>query len=83
MSNTIEHDGCNTCKYKHLAQNLYPCVACKNGVPLSSPNYDTAQDLYEPMGVKPVKDLIHHPAHYCYSEYEPKDVIRAWGLNFN
>ena len=29
------------------------------------------------------KDLVHHPAHYCYSEYEPKDVIRAWGLNFN
>lgn len=28
-------------------------------------------------------DLVHHPAHYCYSEYEPKDVIRAWGLNFN
>ncbi len=31
----------------------------------------------------PPKDLVHHPAHYCYSEYEPKDVIRAWGLNFN
>ena len=28
-------------------------------------------------------DMVHHPAHYCYSEYEPKDVIRAWGLNFN
>lgn len=27
--------------------------------------------------------FISHPAHYCYSEYEPKDVIRAWGLNFN
>lgn len=30
-----------------------------------------------------VQDMVHHPAHYCYSEYEPKDVIRAWGLNFN
>lgn len=29
------------------------------------------------------KDYIHHPEHYCYSKYEPKDVIRAWGLNFN
>ena len=29
------------------------------------------------------KDLVYHPAHYCYSEHEPKDVIRAWGLNFN
>lgn len=28
-------------------------------------------------------DLVHHQAHYCYSQYEPKDVIRAWGLNFN
>ncbi len=36
-------------------------------------------DLYEPA----VKELVHHPSHYCYSEYEPKDVIRAWGLNFN
>ena len=35
----------------------------------------------EPEGAQP--DLVHHPAHYCYSEYEPKDVIRAWGLNFN
>lgn len=33
--------------------------------------------------VETAKDLVHHPAHYCYSEYEPKDVIRAWGLNFN
>lgn len=28
-------------------------------------------------------NMISHPAHYCYSEYEPKDVIRAWELNFN
>lgn len=28
-------------------------------------------------------DIIKHPSHYCYSEYEPKDVIREWGLNFN
>lgn len=32
---------------------------------------------------RPESDVIHHPAHYCYSKYEPKDVIRAWGLNFN
>lgn len=30
-----------------------------------------------------MSDLINHPSHYAYSEYEPKDVIRAWGLNFN
>lgn len=33
--------------------------------------------------VMKMRDMVHHPAHYCYSEYEPKDVIRAWELNFN
>lgn len=28
-------------------------------------------------------DTVNHPKHYCYSEYEPKDVIRKWQLNFN
>ena len=28
-------------------------------------------------------DAIHRPDHYCYSKYEPKDVIHEWGLNFN
>lgn len=28
--------------------------------------------------------VIEHPAHYCEGrKYEPKDVIRDWGLNFN
>ena len=30
-----------------------------------------------------MSDLIHKPKHYCFSKFEPKDVIRAWGLNFN
>ena len=29
------------------------------------------------------KDMVRHPEHYCFSKYEPKDVIREWGLNFN
>jgi hypothetical protein len=29
------------------------------------------------------KEVIKHPDHYCYSKFEPKDVIREWGLNFN
>lgn len=29
------------------------------------------------------KDMIKRPEHYCFSKYEPKDVIREWGLNFN
>lgn len=29
-------------------------------------------------------DNVSNPAHYCEGrEYEPKDVIRDWGLNFN
>jgi hypothetical protein len=29
------------------------------------------------------KDMIKRPEHYCFSKFEPKDVIREWGLNFN
>ena len=29
-------------------------------------------------------NVISHPSHYCDGrKYEPKDVIRDWGLNFN
>ena len=29
-------------------------------------------------------DVISRPSHYCEGRrYEPKDVIRDWGLNFN
>lgn len=30
-----------------------------------------------------MSDKINHPEHYNYSEYEPIDVINAWGLSFN
>lgn len=30
-----------------------------------------------------MSEMVSHPSHYCYSKYEPKDVIREWGLNFN
>lgn len=26
---------------------------------------------------------MQHPDYYNYSDYEPKDVIRSWQLNFN
>lgn len=30
------------------------------------------------------KDMIKNPAHYTEGrKYQPKDVIRDWGLNFN
>ena len=28
-------------------------------------------------------DVVKKPEHYNYSKIQPKDVIRAWGLNFN
>lgn len=31
-----------------------------------------------------MKDAVKHPSHYVEGrKYEPKDVIRDWGLNFN
>ena len=27
--------------------------------------------------------MVKRPDHYCFSKFEPKDVIREWGLNFN
>lgn len=31
-----------------------------------------------------MSDYISHPDHYCEGRrYEPKDVIRDWGLNYN
>ena len=32
---------------------------------------------------KTENDIVKHRSHYCYGKYEPKDVIRDWGLNFN
>lgn len=26
------------------------------------------------------KDMVKRPDHYCFSKFEPKDVIREWGL---
>lgn len=79
----VEHDCCDLCKYENLKGYQEPCVRCKYTMIPSSDEYSTAPDLYEVIGGDTPKELVHHPAHYCYSEYEPKDVIRAWGLNFN
>ena len=35
-------------------------------------------------GGRTVNDVVKNPIHYCDGrKYEPKDVIRDWGLNFN
>lgn len=72
----IEHDGCKDCKYEDRKEYEAPCVVCRGA---NNDKYNSAPDLYEPKQ----NDIIKHPAHYCYSKYEPKDVIRDWGLNFN
>lgn len=46
-------------------------------------SFKKACEPFSEMSKETEPDLVHHPSHYCYSEYEPKDVIRAWGLNFN
>lgn len=33
--------------------------------------------------ITPFNDQIHPPHYIQFSEHEPKDVIRSWGLNFN
>ena len=75
----IEHDGCEGCKYVDRKEYEAPCIACKHATNPSSDRYNSAPDLYDPVDF----DVVTHPKHYCYSEYEPKDVIRSWGLNFN
>jgi hypothetical protein len=46
-----------------------------------NPKADDDTDEY--IGFDKVYDDISNPKHYCYSKFEPKDVIREWGLNFN
>ena len=79
----VEHDGCNLCRYEHFTDYQEPCAHCRGTTHFGTFEYANAPDFYEPMNDDTPKDLVHHPSHYCYSEYEPKDVIRAWGLNFN
>ena len=74
---------CSKCKHRGKEPFERPCAMCKNTLSHDDPEREKRQLLYEPEGEEVKPDLINHPAHYCYSKYEPKDVIRAWGLNFN
>ena len=78
----VNLDGCVGCKHERLGFFEEPCVSCRGTKSPLKEEYHTSPNLYEPLG-ESTPDLVKHPAHYCYSEYEPKDVIRAWGLNFN
>lgn len=82
MQKSEAHDGCNCCRFESADSDELPCVMCKGTCVPNTDEYNEAPDLYEPCTVNEA-DLVQHPAHYCYSEYEPKDIIRAWSLNFN
>ena len=64
------------CKYvpnRDCPKKEYPCsdIDC-----LSCLIYKSNQDLKD--------DKVAHPSHYIEGrKYEPKDVIRDWGLNYN
>jgi len=52
-------------------------------VPVADYLNPKANETEECIGFDKVYDDVSNPKHYCYSKYEPKDVIREWGLNFN
>lgn len=74
-----KHNDCGECALRAVPSNL----RCFTG------DAETVKKNYATMFDSAVDDLachnstVDHPAHYCYSKYEPKDVIRGWGLNFN
>lgn len=89
FAQTCKNGGCVDCKlnidvdwdFPLNPSSSYKCLSIGNA---SEADLDKALAFigYAP-NVNVNNDPIAHPAHYCYSKYEPKDVIRDWGLNFN
>lgn len=52
-------------------------------IPVSDYLNPKSNDTDEYIGFDKVYDDVSNPKHYCYSKFEPKDVIREWELNFN
>lgn len=62
---------CENCKNYY---NFSKCEECEKGS-----NYEYINEEGEK-----VSNVIKRPSHYVDGrKYEPKDVIRDWGLNFN
>ena len=60
------------CRYTEKAECKF-----QNGVP-------TDLDCVRCISANAKGDMVAHPAHYVEGrKYEPKDVIRDWGLNYN
>lgn len=80
-------------KIKEYCDKRIDCVGCpldpESDEICFTGNDETVKENYAIMFNSTVDDpachnsAVDHPAHYCYSKYEPKDVIRGWGLNFN
>lgn len=90
MEATNVFNGC--CKYKdktmckfHGDPTLTDCYNCvyldmKHAVSA----IEFAKNAAKPITGAQYNDIISRPAHYIENrKYEPKDVIRDWGLNFN
>lgn len=80
------------CKYKDKTMCTFPgdptimdCNNCADG----RVKYDVRSNVFAKNAAKPItgaqyNDIVTRPAHYVENrKYEPKDVIRDWGLNFN
>ena len=79
ISDYCHGKNCNTCLLEDLMSNVSVCTDNRDIRRFNK----RVERILEEQQVSNKPDLVHHPAHYCYSKYEPKDVIRAWGLNFN
>ena len=56
------------CMFQQGVPNEIDCVRCITGT----------------MKTRTNEDKVAHPSHYVEGrKYEPKDVIRDWGLNYN
>lgn len=53
-----------------------------HGEIISIQAFDLTEDEKKSCGVYE-NDEISNPSHYTFSKFQPKNVIREWGLNFN
>lgn len=83
----MENPNCSYCKhFKMNCQNPNFAITgyCDNKKVFIQVKDIKKCDDFEPIKLCEMnEDVIQHPKHYCFGKYEPKDVIRDWGLNFN
>lgn len=70
--------GCSGCPHEYGYGSEFP--DCFGG------NEEQCQECWDREIPEPSEDfdVVHHPSHYTEGrKYEPRKVIRDWGLNFN